>query len=96
MKVLSLCDYTGNMLKPWAEAGHECTAVDIKHNGFSTRDGVDYFGASVQEYKSFTEDEYDIIFAFPPCTHTAVFQADTHSSVVMGGHGVRPEFVAAM
>jgi hypothetical protein len=31
--VLSLYDYTGEALKPWAEAGYECYAFDIQHNG---------------------------------------------------------------
>ena len=29
--VLSLYDYTGEALKPWAEAGYECYAFDIQH-----------------------------------------------------------------
>jgi hypothetical protein len=30
--MLSLYDYTGNMCRPWAEAGYETYAVDIKHD----------------------------------------------------------------
>ena len=30
--VLSLYDFTGEALKPWAEAGYECYAFDIQHN----------------------------------------------------------------
>ena len=29
--VISLYDYTGEALKPWAEAGYECYAYDIQH-----------------------------------------------------------------
>ena len=29
--VVSLFDYTGNMVRPWAEAGHHCTIVDVQH-----------------------------------------------------------------
>ena len=29
--VLSLYDYTGEALKPWAEAGYTCYAFDIQH-----------------------------------------------------------------
>ena len=32
MKVISLYDYTGEALKPWAEAGYECFAFDIQHD----------------------------------------------------------------
>ena len=31
--VLSLYDFTGEALKPWAEAGYECYAFDIQHKG---------------------------------------------------------------
>lgn len=29
--VISMCDKTGNMVKPWAEAGYLCICVDIQH-----------------------------------------------------------------
>ena len=39
--VLSLCDRTGNMVRPWANAGFECFCVDSKHAaGDETRNGV--------------------------------------------------------
>ena len=31
--VLSLYDFTGEALKPWAEAGYQCFAFDIQHKG---------------------------------------------------------------
>ncbi|WP_036291798.1 hypothetical protein [Methylosinus sp. PW1] len=38
--VLSLCDRTGNMAKPWADAGFECFCVDLQHPaGEHARDG---------------------------------------------------------
>ena len=30
--VISLYDYTGEALKPWAEAGYTCHAFDIQHD----------------------------------------------------------------
>ena len=33
--VLSLYDYTGEALKPWAEAGYTCYAFDIQHKGWT-------------------------------------------------------------
>ena len=30
--ILSLYDYTGEALKPWAAAGYDCYAFDIQHN----------------------------------------------------------------
>lgn len=29
--MISLCDYSGVMCEPWAEAGYTCYAVDLKH-----------------------------------------------------------------
>ena len=34
--VLSLYDFTGEALKPWAEAGYTCYAFDIQHKGTET------------------------------------------------------------
>lgn len=35
--ILSLCDYTGNAVKPWIEAGYPGMIVDIKHpKGYTT------------------------------------------------------------
>lgn len=67
---LSLCDYTGNILKPWADAGYRCIAVDIKHSGVNIRDGIEYVEADVREYLP-PLGNYAICFAFPPCTHLA-------------------------
>ncbi len=71
MRILSLCDFTGNILKPWAQAGHECIAVDIAYD----HDHVDELGikrikADVLNFKP--AGKFDVIFAFPPCTHLAV------------------------
>lgn len=58
--VLSLFDLTGNMVKPWADAGFETLSVDIQ------RDGTDILRWLPPRR------EYQIVFAFPPCTNVAV------------------------
>jgi hypothetical protein len=58
--VLSLFDLTGNMVKPWADAGYETLCVDIQ------RDGTDILRWLPPRR------EYKIVFAFPPCTNFAV------------------------
>ena len=58
--VLSLFDLTGNMVKPWAEAGFDTLCVDIQ------RDGTDILKWLPPRR------EYQIVFAFPPCDHIAV------------------------
>ena len=48
MKAVSLFDLTGNILKPWAEAGYECYALDIQHPGIEYRDGIYYCHADLR------------------------------------------------
>lgn len=76
--VLSLCDRSGVMVKPWLEAGFDAYIVDIQHrsagpqyvehvgNGFLTR-----VGADVRDFEP-PDADYAAVFAFPPCTHLAV------------------------
>jgi len=71
-KVLSLCDLTGNMVRPWAEAGHECHIIDLKHKGISTDRNVTRIQADVRHVADLDFTGYSIVFAFPPCTHLAV------------------------
>lgn len=73
--IISLCEYSGEMLKPWADAGHECHAYDIQHSirRDKQRDGIWYHWADV---RSLTPEDFfakpSMIFAFPPCTNLAV------------------------
>lgn len=75
LHVLSLCDRTGNMVRPWAEAGHVCIAVDHAHEGVSVEDVGDgtivYVEADVNDYDA-PDVDYAAAFAFPPCTDLAV------------------------
>lgn len=74
-RVLSLCDRSGNALIPWAEAGYECLAVDLQHDGERVErvgDGViRYVEGDVREYTP-PDGEYRIGFGWPPCTDLAV------------------------
>lgn len=72
--VLSLCDYTGNMVLPWAEAGHECYCVDIQHP-FGTNkvdDNIYFVGADVCLWCPPLGKRIAFVSAFPPCTDLAV------------------------
>jgi hypothetical protein len=73
--VLSLCDLTGNMVKPWAEAGYECLIVDIQHPvspGDINRDWPNISRIN-GDLRSWAPWNYRprMVFAFPPCTHLA-------------------------
>lgn len=85
MTVISLCDYTGVMVEPWLEAGHNALIVDLKHpagesepvkvgKGWLVKVGADIRKWS---FELLTKDpipgpdSWDAAFAFPPCTDLA-------------------------
>ena len=71
--VLSLCDRTGVMVQPWAEAGFPCFIVDLQHAEGDARavGGILRVRADVRDYLPPRRD-LAIVFAFPPCTNLAV------------------------
>ena len=73
MIVLSLFDYTGNMVRPWADAGYQCICVDIQHGALAVADhpNIQKVGGDIRNYLP-PRGEFAAVFAFPPCTHLAV------------------------
>ena len=81
--VLSLYDFTGEALKPWAEAGYECYAFDIQHKGYNvTLHGkglITYVKMDLHNINNIQTirawmDGANVVFgmAFPVCTDLAV------------------------
>lgn len=72
--VVSLCDFTGNMVRPWAEAGYECVCYDFQHSIRADRveGSITYRWADVRSVVLTPRANIAMIFAFPPCTHLAV------------------------
>lgn len=74
--VISLCDRTGIMVRPWTEAGFECWCVDTRHSirRPCIRRDVTYVWGDIRTWTPPLEirDRIAILFAFPPCTHIAV------------------------
>lgn len=71
--VISLCDRTGNMVKPWAEAGYECWCFDIEHSiRRPRRDGnINFVWGDARTVKRPVRGPIAAVFAFPPCTDVA-------------------------
>lgn len=74
--VLSLCDYSGNVVRPWAIAGYKCICVDIQHEkakteNFESGGTILYLPKDILKWEP-PKFEYKIAFAFPPCDHLAV------------------------
>lgn len=77
--VISLCDLTGNMLKPWAEDGYICYAVDVQHGirndkivEYKSGGKIIYTWGDVRSWTPPVTNEIGIIFSFPPCTDLTV------------------------
>jgi hypothetical protein len=82
--VLSLYDYTGEALKPWAEAGYKCYAYDIQHDGtkaetfdsggFIVYAKADLHDKDMLDHLLMVYRRKQVVFgmAFPVCTDLAV------------------------
>lgn len=72
--VISLCDLTGNMVRPWAEAGYECFCFDIAHSIRKPRreGNINFLWGDVRTVRRPTDKRIAIVFIQTPCTHTAV------------------------
>lgn len=82
--VLSLYDYTGEALRPWAEAGYKCYAFDIQHDDSTRWDfkgggSVEFVHMDLWDHNNISKMhewfEYEnVVFgmAFPVCTDLAV------------------------
>lgn len=71
-----LCDRSGVMARPWAEAGYECWCVDLQH---SIRNpgkvgNVTFQWGDIRTWSPPADIRRRIAFiaAFPPCTHVSV------------------------
>ena len=76
--VLSLYDFTGEALKPWAEAGYTCYAFDIQHTGTeATFENTQFFagGGSIAYLHADLHD---------PDTQLDLFQRWRHMRVTFG------------
>lgn len=95
--VISCFDLTCALLKPWADAGYECHAVDIQHpkkrssEGNITRWGMDVYKWEKKFMKKFKDRLPLIVFAafFPPCTDLAVSGARWFASKETANPGTR-------
>lgn len=72
-----LFDYTGNMARPWMEAGHDCLIVDIQHPAGLHQIGPRLWAYGVNLRNGFRappgfDRALSFVGAFPPCDHLAV------------------------
>lgn len=82
--VLSLCDRTGKMVRPWVEAGYEAVTVDIQEPAFDNPAEAIIADLRTWHYQ-LKWSRPTIIFAFPPCTNLAVSGARWFASKGLRG-----------
>lgn len=82
--VLSFYDFTGEAVRPWAEAGYTCVCYDIQHEGASRQDfdgggSIIYTHADLHDpltwislRRGWQDSPVSMIFGFPVCTDLAV------------------------
>ena len=75
-----LFDVSGNMAKPWLDAGYTCYIVDIQHPVAYDTGGITQEGNLYKVHADLTKpwlcpvgrERIVFVFAFPPCDHLAV------------------------
>ena len=67
MDILSLFDRSGVMVKPWADAGHSVICIDMKE----PKHKYGNIQSDMRHVKAHQFHPFDVVFAFPPCTHLA-------------------------
>lgn len=75
--IVSLCDLTGKMVKPWVDAGYHAVLVDPQHPpGIHTEGSITRIGRVIDHPDTwrFLSELDDVVFTacFPPCTDLAV------------------------
>lgn len=78
MIAISLFDYTGNMVKPWAEAGFDCYCYDIQHpycgceTVYPSGGRIEYVHADLMNAIRIDKPGIAFVSAFPVCTDLSV------------------------
>ena len=75
--IISLCDLTGIMVKPWVESGYRAVLVDPQHKEQSNKGGVERLPFTILDAmprlsEIIKNENVVFVFGFPPCTDVAV------------------------
>jgi hypothetical protein len=75
--IISLCDYTGIMVKPWVDAGYYAVLVDPQHEARSISGNIERLPMTVLEAMPRLGEimrtmQVCFVAGFPPCTDVAV------------------------
>ena len=75
--IISLCDYTGIMVKPWVDAGYKAVLVDPQHDGHTDDGKIEriplfLIDAMARLGEIIRTQDVCFVAGFPPCTDVAV------------------------
>lgn len=75
--IISLCDYTGIMVKPWVDAGYKAVLVDPQHETHSVVGNVERIPLTLADAmprlgEILRTEQIAFVAGFPPCTDVAV------------------------
>lgn len=75
--VISLCDLTGNFVRPWIEAGYNAILVDPQHEQTRWDGSIFKIAATIEDSlpqlaKAFAFYDVAFVAGFPPCTDLSV------------------------
>lgn len=75
--VISLCDLTGNFVRPWVDAGYDAILIDPQHGFQSNEPNVEKLAMTVEEALPYLGEvlahrRVALIAGWPPCTDMAV------------------------
>ena len=73
--IISLCSMNGNELRPWAQAGYACVAIDMQNaerrEDFEGGGFIDFKGGDIYDLPADFAKGAKLAFGFPPCTDLA-------------------------
>lgn len=85
--VLSLFDYSGNMVRPWKKAGYETLIVDVQHSLRAPAEGELHCNLTTLgpllvalSKRSIGLDDIGFLSCFPPCTDIAISGVRDHTT----------------
>lgn len=65
MKILVACEFSGRVRDAFRKRGHDAWSCDL----LPTELPGPHYESSIEHILQFTENEWDMMIAFPPCTH---------------------------
>lgn len=96
--VISLYDFTGEALRPWAQAGYDCYAYDIQHPQVGRKDGnISFLRADLHNQNCISQiisrhaNKAAFLSAFPVCTDLAVSGAAHFAKKALENPGFQQE-----